>query len=104
MGDNSTFRHQLLCPVREADMPKGYLADMSLASRASEFLKDWSTLQQGGRKPLFLAVGFYKPHIPFQFPSRYLDLYPISKVQAVENKSIPANMPGEFTTKDSGKV
>lgn len=95
MGDNSTFRHQLLCPVREKDMPKGFLADMSLASRASAFLQAWYGKPADDREPLFLAVGFYKPHIPFQFPSKYLDLFPLSTIEPVKNQDIPADMPGK---------
>jgi len=31
-------------------------------------------------KPLFLAIGFYRPHDPFQSPKKYFDLYPLDKL------------------------
>ncbi len=34
-------------------------------------------------KPLFLAVGFYRPHTPFVAPSPYFDLYPLDRVDPV---------------------
>ena len=34
-------------------------------------------------KPLFLAVGFYRPHTPFVAPSPYFDLYPLDRIQPV---------------------
>eukprot|EP00966_Prymnesium_polylepis_P023588 543021-Prymnesium_polylepis.1 len=30
----------------------------------------------GGVLPFFLAVGFQRPHNPYQYPLRYLRLYP----------------------------
>ena len=42
IGDNSTMKHQLFCPVEPKNMPKGYLPDMALASRGSEFLRNWN--------------------------------------------------------------
>jgi iduronate 2-sulfatase len=36
-------------------------------------------LGQPREKPLFLAVGFYRPHDPFQSPKKYFDLYASAK-------------------------
>ena len=39
--------------------------------------------QQGTDQPKFLAVGFHKPHIPFKFPAKYLDLVPSEAVRSL---------------------
>ena len=54
-----------------ADVPDEGYADGKLARLAVERL---TGLQKGG-KPFFLAVGFFKPHLPFNAPKRYWDLY-----------------------------
>ena len=47
----------------------------------------------GFDKSFFLAVGFHKPHLPFLFPSSFLDLYPREKVQLPNNSFAPRNIP-----------
>jgi iduronate 2-sulfatase len=54
-----------------ADVPDEGYPDGKLARLAVEKL---TGLQSGG-KPFFLAVGFFKPHLPFNAPKRYWDLY-----------------------------
>lgn len=41
------------------------------------------------RQPLFLALGFYRPHTPYVAPGRYFDLYPPSAIE------LPAVPPGD---------
>ena len=46
-------------------------------------------------KPLFLAVGFFRPHLPWYAPQKYFDQYPIDKIKlpnvpADDLKDIPA--------------
>lgn len=41
-----------------------------------------SLLKENGNRarPLFLAVGFFRPHTPYVAPHRFFDLYPMSKM------------------------
>ncbi len=53
-----------------------------------EDLGDWHTvdwcierLNQKRDKPLFLACGLHKPHLPFAVPREYYDLFPLDEIQ-----------------------
>ena len=46
-------------------------------------------------KPFFLAVGFSKPHLPFNAPKKYWDLYDSSMIQLADNRYAPKNAPEE---------
>jgi arylsulfatase A-like enzyme len=51
-------------------------------------------------KPFFLGVGFHKPHLPFNAPKRFYDLY--DSVQIADNRYFPENMPP--LVKNSGEI
>ena len=45
---------------------------------------DWATEQietHNSQQPFFMAVGFYRPHIPLYAPAKYFDLYPLESIQ-----------------------
>lgn len=64
------------------------LPDGQTAKLANESL---SRLKESG-KPFFLGVGFRKPHLPFVFPERFLDIFPESQVN-VSEETPPAGAP-----------
>jgi len=71
----------------DPDVPDNALKDGCIADKAIEVLdriKD---------KPFFLAVGFFKPHLPFAAPKKYFDLYPIETIQLAPNPLPPKNVP-----------
>jgi uncharacterized sulfatase len=61
----------------DADQPDGQLTDEAIR-----------TLENDGGRPLFLAVGYYRPHDPFHSPRAYFAKYPL------ENMIIPVDPPG----------
>jgi len=51
------------------------------------------TLRRIKDRPFFIAVGFRRPHLPFNCPKKYWDLYPESKFGLPENYYPPRNVP-----------
>lgn len=58
-------------PFEKADVPDDAYPDGKLANLAVETLAKRKQQSQ----PFFLAVGFFKPHLPFNAPKKYWDLY-----------------------------
>ena len=44
-------------------------------------------------QPFFLALGYYRPHLPFVAPKRYWDLYERDKISLASNPFLPKNSP-----------
>ncbi len=44
-------------------------------------------------QPFFMAVGFYKPHLPFNAPAKYWELYDDQNIQLPENYLRPETTP-----------
>ena len=70
-------------------MPDNAYFDGKLAEKSMEDLKKLKARNQ----PFFLAVGFYKPHLPFNAPQKYWDLYPLEKIRLPDNPHPPKDAP-----------
>src|SRR5690606_28084311 len=43
-------------------------------------------------RPFFMGVGFFKPHLPFNAPKKYWDLYDRDRIPVSPNPNIPENV------------
>ena len=68
--------------VKDNQYPEGYYADWVVNK-----LKELKTSQ----KPFFLGVGFHKPHLPFNAPKKYWDLYNPEQIELASNPFYPEN-------------
>lgn len=73
------------------DVPDLVYEDGRIAIRAIEELQNL----QNNNKPFFLAVGFKKPHLPFNAPSKYWDIYDKTNIDLPSNYYFPENAPNE---------
>lgn len=71
------------------DVPDEAYYDGRVANRAVEVLQ---ALKQKD-EPFFLAVGFWKPHTPFNAPKKYWDMYDRKYVPVPEHLEPPVNIP-----------
>ena len=81
------------------DVPDNAYYDGRVAETAVATLRKLSA----AKKPFFLAVGFWKPHTPFNAPKKYWDLYQRENVPVPERVTIPDGVPEIALTKDRYK-
>ena len=67
----------------------GSYFDGKIAAKSIDDLKKLKTSGQ----PFFLAVGFLKPHLPFNAPKQYWDLYNENTITLPENYQFPESAP-----------
>jgi arylsulfatase A-like enzyme len=72
-----------------ADVPDNAYYDGKIADRAVASLKRLGDSEQ----PFFLAVGFLKPHLPFNAPKKYWDLYSEADIELAGVSSMPESAP-----------
>ncbi len=78
-------------PCFEApDAPDHIYMDGMIADRAVEYLKQFKETQE----PFFLAIGFQRPHLPFNAPKKYWDMYNFDDIQLPDNMYQPKDAPG----------
>ena len=71
------------------DVPDDAYYDGRVAKKAVEALQTLKDREQ----PFFLAVGFWKPHTPFNAPKKYWDMYDRAAVPVPDNLEPPMNVP-----------
>ena len=76
-------------PYERADVADEAYFDGKIAVKAIAELKACSK----SGKPFFMAVGFLKPHLPFNAPSKYWDLYPEKDIRLPDRMQKPEDAP-----------
>ncbi|EAQ77833.1 iduronate-2-sulfatase [Blastopirellula marina DSM 3645] len=71
-----------------ADVADNAYADGAVADLAVKSLRELSQRDE----PFFLAVGFVKPHLPFNAPKKYWDMYDPAKIELAANPYPPKNV------------
>ncbi len=76
-------------PYEWPEVPDNAYYDGKIADRAVADIQRLSESDQ----PFFLAVGFLKPHLPFNAPKKYWDLYSEEDINLPDNYYRPENAP-----------
>lgn len=76
-------------PYEKADVEDSAYFDGKIANKAIEDLQKLKAAD----KPFFLAVGFMKPHLPFNAPAKYWEMYDRSKISLPDTYRNVANAP-----------
>ncbi|MCF7973806.1 MAG: sulfatase [Phycisphaerae bacterium] len=71
------------------DQPDHVYYDGAQTDLALKKLAELKTLD----KPFFFAVGFYRPHLPFNAPKKYWDLYQRENLPLAANPFVPRDSP-----------
>jgi arylsulfatase A-like enzyme len=80
--------------VDDMGYPDGHTAAMAV---------DQIESLSGQDKPFLLAVGFYKPHLPFTAPKKYWDMYNRADIPLSPNPSVPKGVSEKNTLHNSGE-
>ncbi|WP_414661727.1 sulfatase [Horticoccus sp. 23ND18S-11] len=81
--------------VEIADAPDNAYPDGQVADEA---IKRLQAAKQNPGQPLFLAVGFVKPHLPFSAPRKYWDLYDRAALKLAPVQTAPVGAPSYAPT------
>jgi arylsulfatase A-like enzyme len=90
--------------------PGAFGPSWEAVAAADDSLPDGEIAQQAIRvlrevrdRPFFLAIGFYKPHLPFVAPNKYFDLHPPGDILLPKNSSGPRGT-DPIALHDSGEL
>lgn len=84
-GSNRQGRKSNVKPYEQAEVGDDGYPDGLTARLAVSKLKELADKKQ----PFFLGVGFFKPHLPFNAPKKYWDLYDEANIPLTPSPRIP---------------
>lgn len=88
-----SFRHPHDWPRAEtwddSDLPDDQMQDGNIAAAVETYLAS----RRNQAEPFFLAVGFLRPHLPFNAPRKYWDLYDPSQLTLPAFRRLPKGAP-----------
>lgn len=87
-GEYAYIKSKVLPSTDCADVPDRAYSDGAITEGAIQFLNHYDTF-----KPLFLAVGFHRPHLPFAAPKKYWDLYNRAELPLAKFRATAADSP-----------
>lgn len=87
-GSNRQSKKKQVKPYEFADVEDEGYPDGLSANLGIQKLKELSIKN----KPFFLGVGFFKPHLPFNAPKKYWDMYDEEKISTSQSGFIPENI------------
>lgn len=90
-GENRQSMNKQVKPYEMADVSDTGYPDGLITEQALEKLGELAQKDE----PFFLGVGFFKPHLPFNAPKKYWDIYDESKIPLSPNPNIPENVSKE---------
>lgn len=96
-GTNRQGRNNLVKPYECAPCDDEGLPDGIIARTAVEKLKALAA----GRQPFCLAIGFYKPHLPFNAPEKYWKLYDEERIGLSPAPDVPQDCYPQLTLHNS---
>lgn len=98
-GVSRTTKKRQVGPTQFIVEKDDELPDGLIANKAIEEIKRLKKQE----KPFFLAVGFFKPHLPFVAPKKYWDLYEGKELPLSPTPDMPLNIPPD-AVQNSGEM
>jgi iduronate 2-sulfatase len=74
-GRSDSLPHSLICP--NAAPIESFSDTIDMRASISDLRYAAQKTESGAAKPFFLATGFHRPHLPWNIPQRFWDLYPV---------------------------
>lgn len=77
----------------QADVADSLYDDVQIARKTVADLKRLGK----SKEPFFMAVGFWRPHLPFNAPKKYWDMYDRGQIALADNRFRPEGLPQQVT-------